>query len=98
MRSGQPACDLSRFDPISGGSLQEAVGPLLSESAGAGEDDWHLWVAHSEAAEHIRQPGAATRLSAKQIRVVTLHHNRRPSDFGQTLHLESQAAIGERGG
>ena len=98
MSSGQPACDLSRFDPISGGSLQEAVGPLLSESAGAGEDDWHLWVAHSEAAEHIRQPGAATRLSAKQIRLVTLHHNRRPSDFGQTLHLESQAAIGERGG
>src|SRR5260370_10839093 len=98
IRSCQPACDLRRFDPISGGSPQETIGLLLSESAGAGEDDWHLWVAESEAAEDVRQPGAATRLSVKQIRVVPLHHNRRPGDFGQTLHPESQAAIGERRG
>src|SRR5260370_9041130 len=71
MRSGQPACDLRRFDPISGGSPQETIGLLLSESPGAGEDDWTLWVAESSAAGHAREPGAAPSPESNRICEVT---------------------------
>ena len=76
---------------------EEAIGPLLGEPARAGKDHWHLGVADSKPAEHVRQPRSTGRLSPEEIGVVTLDHNRRPGYLGQALRLKSQAAVGERG-
>lgn len=46
---------------------EEAICPLLGELARAGKDQWHLGVADSQPAKHVRQPGGtAPGLSSKQ--------------------------------
>lgn len=51
---------------ISHSSAKEAIGPFLGELARTGKDHWHLGVADSQPAQHVRQPGAAAGLSSKE--------------------------------
>jgi hypothetical protein len=86
---------LGRLGVISHRSAQEAIGPLLGELTRAGKDHWHLGVADSQPAQHVRQPGTAAGLGSEQVRVVRFDHNRRLGELGQALQLEGEAAVGE---
>ncbi len=79
-------------------SSQTAIGPLLGELPRASEDDRHFRVADGQPAQHVRQPGTPARLSAEEVRIVSLHHHGSAGQLGQPLRLEGEAAIGERGG
>ena len=83
---------------ITHGRAEKSVCPLLSEFSGASKDDWHLRIAHRQAAEHVSQPGAPARLGPEEVGIITFDHNCGAPDFSETLQLEHEASVGERCG
>lgn len=75
------------------GCPEEAVRPLLGELSGTGEDDRDLGISHRQPGQHVGEPGAATRLSPKQVGLLSLDNDGGAPLFRQLLHLERLAAV-----
>src|SRR6266566_1569976 len=77
---------------------EEAVGPVFGVAAGVGEDEVNFGVADLEPGELVGEPVAVDMFELEQGRVSRLHDNGGERELGQSLHLEGECAVGDRGG
>src|SRR5712691_1324011 len=77
---------------------EEAVGPLFGEAAGVGEDEVDFGVAHLEPGELVGKPVAVDVLQLVESRVSALDDDGGEGKLGESLQLESERSVGERGG
>src|SRR6266540_4954480 len=77
---------------------EEAVGPLFGVAAGVGEDEVDFGVAHLEPSELVGEPVAVDVLQLVESRVSALDHDGGEGKLGESLQLEGERSVGERGG
>src|SRR6266545_7173081 len=77
---------------------EEAVGPVLGVAACVGEDDRDAGVADLESGELVGEPVAVYMLELEQRAVPGFDDDRGEREFGESLELEGEGAVGERAG
>src|SRR6266545_5296403 len=76
---------------------EEAVGPLFGVAAGVGEDEVDFGVADLEPGEVVGEPVAVDVLQLVEGRVSGLDDEGGERELGESLQLEADRSVGERG-
>src|SRR6266545_6962118 len=76
---------------------EEAVGPLFGVAAGVGEDEVDFGVADLEPGELVGEPVAVDVLQLVEGRVSGLDDEGGERELGESLQLEADRSVGERG-
>jgi hypothetical protein len=77
---------------------EEAVGPVFGVAAGVGEDEVDFGVADFEACELVGEPVAVDVFELVEGRVSGFDDDCGEGQFGESLQLEGECSVGERGG
>jgi hypothetical protein len=77
---------------------EEAVGPVFGEAAGVGEDEVDFGVADLEPGELVGEPVAVDVLELVKSRVAGLDDDGGERELGESLQLEGERSVRERGG
>ncbi len=76
---------------------EEAVGPVFGVAAGVGEDEVDFGVPDLEPGELVGEPVAVDVFQLEQRRVSRLDDKGGERDLGESLQLEGEGSVGERG-